>query len=252
MRREGRVAREVLEGSDEPFALEPLDVGTCVDPNEVRVFPKRFLYASPSIVPDDIKHWRQALVDAQPSHVSCDRSCHLLHEVGVEGRRPSDGRGIDRRAKSRQAGEALLMDDGRNAETRVLPQPLLFLSQLSHPRGRVDGNAAERSGEVTETVGDDWSNGSLPTEKTCCMGPTSEPESSGAPLQLLPSWASFSGRVMAWRSNSARDAGDSAWSCQGCRPGAAGGSARWLSVIGLADARLADSRTVSCATTLLL
>ncbi len=52
---------------------------------------------------------------AERGHVAADRRGHPLDELGVEGGPPGDGRRVDGRAERGEAGQALLVHDGRDA-----------------------------------------------------------------------------------------------------------------------------------------
>ena len=111
-----RVSGEVFERRDDTGLLEALDVGGTERPDDVRVLAARLLDPPPPVVPHDIEQRRQALVHPDRVHVGADRVGHLLDELGVERRAPSDRRGVHRRAERRKAGEALLVDQGRDPE----------------------------------------------------------------------------------------------------------------------------------------
>ena len=111
-------------------ALQPAHVRRAEHRDQVRVLADGLLDAAPAVVADDVEHRRESLVDAERGHVAADRGRHPLDEVGVEGGAPRDRRRVDRGAVGREAGEALLVDDRRDAEPRAVRRPLLLADEL--------------------------------------------------------------------------------------------------------------------------
>jgi hypothetical protein len=104
------------------------------------------------MVAHDVEDGGQALVHPDGGHVAADRGGHPLHEVGVEGGAPGDGRGVDGGAVGGEAGEALLVDDRRDAQARAVDHRALLAHQLGRALDRGERAAAVHPGEVAEPV----------------------------------------------------------------------------------------------------
>ena len=148
----GGVAGEVLEGRDHAGGLESLHVGGAQHGHEVGVLADRLLDPTPPVVTHDVEHGRESLVHAEGGHVAADRRGHPAHQLGVPGRAPRDGGGVDRGAVRREAGQALLVHEGGDAEPGVLDDDALLVDQLVGALGHGDRLAAVDPGEVPETV----------------------------------------------------------------------------------------------------
>ena len=112
-----RVAGEVLERRDDAVLFEPTDVGRAELRDEIRVLAHRLLDPAPSVVANHVEDRGEALMHADRGHVAPDRGGHPL-QVRVEGGGPRQRRRVDGGAVGGEAGEALLMHDGRDAESR--------------------------------------------------------------------------------------------------------------------------------------
>ena len=146
------VAGEVLEGRDHTGRLEALHVGGAEHRHEVGVLAHRLLDPPPPVVAHDVEHGRESLVHSQRSHVAADRGGHPTHQLGVPGRAPGDGGRVDRGAVRREAGQALLVHEGGDAEPRALHDDALLVDQLVCALGHGDRLAAVDPGEVSEPV----------------------------------------------------------------------------------------------------
>ena len=146
------VAGEVLQGRDHAGRLEALHVGGAQRGHEVGVLADGLLDPSPSVVAHHVEHGGEALVHPERGHVAADRRGHPAHQVGVPGRAPRDGGGIDRGAVRREAGQALLVHEGGDAEPGGSHDDALLADQLVGPLGHGDRLAAVDPGEVPEAV----------------------------------------------------------------------------------------------------
>ena len=87
--------------------------------DEVGVLADALVDPAPARVADDVEHGGQALVDAECAHGVADAPGRLLDQLRVEGRAPGQRRREGRRLPGGEPGEALLVDDGRDAEPVV-------------------------------------------------------------------------------------------------------------------------------------
>ncbi len=151
----GGVADEVLERGDDSGRLDALDVGRRDGPHEIRVLADGLLDTTPAGVAHDVEHRREALVDADRTHVVADAAAHLADEVGVEGRAPAERHRVCRRTPRGEAGEALLVGESRDAEPSGGDDLLLGALQRQRPDGGIDGCRPEGPSELTEPRGQD-------------------------------------------------------------------------------------------------
>ena len=148
----GGVPGEVLQGGDDAGALQAPHVGGAEHRDEVGVLAHGLLDPAPAVVAHDVEHRREALVHADRRHVPPDRGGHPLDQVGVERRPPGDRRRVDRGAEGREPGQALLVDQRRDAQPGAVEDDLLLPHQLGGALGGGHRGAAEDPGEVAEPV----------------------------------------------------------------------------------------------------
>ena len=148
----GRVAGEVFERGDDAGALQSAHVGGADHRHEIGVFADGLLDASPAVVAHDVEHGGQALVHAEGDHVAADGRSHPFDEVGVERRTPRERGRVDGRAVAREAGEALLVHERRDAEAVVLEHGLLLPHELGRALGGADRHAAVDARQMAEPV----------------------------------------------------------------------------------------------------
>ena len=147
-----RVAHEVLEGRVHPGPLETADVRGAEHADQVGVLAHALLDAAPAGIADDVQHRRQALVHAKGPHRASDGLGHRFDELGVEGRTPRERGGEGRGLPGRQPGEALLVDEGGDAQAGVAHQAPLEVPQPGLALGGVDGAGPVHAGELTQPV----------------------------------------------------------------------------------------------------
>ena len=161
-----RVADEVLERGVHAGLLQAAHVGGADRADQERVLADALVDAAPARVTHDVEHRGQALVDAQRPHRVADGARGVVHQVGVERRPPGQRRGVRGGPPRAQAGQALLMDQCRDAQSGLAleaallrPQPGGTLDRV-HRAGAVDprvvpdavpGDLAERAGAALAT-----------------------------------------------------------------------------------------------------
>ncbi len=151
----GGVADEVLEGGDDPGGLQAPHVRGADGADEVRVLADGLLHPSPAGVADHVEDGGEALVDADGPHVAADGGGHAAHHVRVEGGAPGQRHGVGRGAPGGEAGQALLVRDGGNAEAAGGGDAGLGAHEGERAEGGVDGDGAEGPGELAQSGGDE-------------------------------------------------------------------------------------------------
>ncbi|GAB4005134.1 hypothetical protein GCM10029992_52080 [Glycomyces albus] len=151
----------MLEGGDDAALLEAGDVGGADRSGQIGVLTDGLLGAAPAGVGDHVEDRGESLVDADLAHARPDAAGHLPHQVGVEGGAPGERRGEDRRAVGHETGQALLVDQGRDAEPVRCPDTPLQGGEAGGALDRVDGGRAERARELAEPVLDGLGVGGL-------------------------------------------------------------------------------------------
>ena len=120
------MADHVLAGRDhavgEVGALEGLDVRTAEHRGEVRVLAVGLLDPAPARVARDVEDRRERVAGAGQQHPPADRRGHRRDDVGVEARGGADRLLEARRSPRDQAVQALLVDDRRDPESRLLDE----------------------------------------------------------------------------------------------------------------------------------
>ncbi len=123
------VAHEVLARRHDALApvvaLKPLHVGRSHPRDEVRIFAQRLLDASPAWIARDVEHGGQRVMRAHGPHLRLDHRGHFFHEFGIPRARHADRLRKARRAQRHIAAAAFLVHHRRNAQPRVVDQPLL-------------------------------------------------------------------------------------------------------------------------------
>ena len=125
-----RVAGEVLHGGEHAGALQPTHVGRAEHRDEIGILAHRLLDSAPAVVAHDVKHGGQTLMHTERGHVSPDRRRHLLHQRGVERRRPGDSGRIHGRPVGGEPGQAFLVHERGNAQPRRIKHHVLLAHQL--------------------------------------------------------------------------------------------------------------------------
>src|SRR5207245_10523930 len=92
---------------------------------------------------------------ADSPHLVANRVAYPLDERRVPGRAVGQRARERGRSPRHEPGEALLVDDGGDAEAGVLDEAALELVDDLRASRRVERPATERSGELAETVTDD-------------------------------------------------------------------------------------------------
>ena len=148
----GGVAGEVLQGGDHPGALQAAHVGA----RRAWRRGRGLRPWSPRPGPTGSRARRRR--PATGPGARRPRPCHgrsrrpSVDEVGVEGGGPGDRGGVDGGAVGGEAGEALLVDDRRDAEARAVDHRALLAHQLGGALGGGERAAAVDAGEVAEPV----------------------------------------------------------------------------------------------------
>src|SRR5699024_6337494 len=151
----GGVADEVFEGRHDAGGLQSADVGGADGSDEEGILADGFFSTSPTYVVDDVEDGGQALVHADLAHALSDLGGHLFDQVGVEAGAPGQGNGVDRRGPGGKACQALLVRQGRDAESVRGHDLSLAAGQGEASCGRVHGRGSGGAGELAESVGDD-------------------------------------------------------------------------------------------------
>lgn len=148
----GGVAREVLEGGDDPGRLQPPHVGGADRADQVRVLADGLLDPAPARVAHHVQHRREPLVHADRPHVAADPLGHGAHQRGVEGRAPGQRHRVGGGAPGGEARQALLVGERGDAEPARGHDPALGAQQRQRAERRVDRCGAERPGELAQAV----------------------------------------------------------------------------------------------------
>ncbi|MEY9490332.1 hypothetical protein RKD26_006126 [Streptomyces calvus] len=148
----GGVADEVLERGDDARGLQALDVGGADGADEVGVLADGLLHPAPAGVAHHVEDGRETLVDADGTHVGADGGGHAAHELRVEGGTPGQRDGIGGGAPGGEAGQALLVGDGGNAEAVRGGDAGLGAHQGQRAQRGVDGCGAEGAGQLAQPV----------------------------------------------------------------------------------------------------
>ncbi len=147
----GRVAGEMLQGGDDATLLQTTDVRRTDHRDQVGVLADGLLDPPPPVVTHHVEHGGEPLVHAERGHVPPDRGRHPLDQLRVERGAPRDRGRVDGRAQRGEAGQALLVHQGRDAEPGRHHDALLT-DQLGGALGRGERHAAVHPGQVAETV----------------------------------------------------------------------------------------------------
>jgi hypothetical protein len=142
----------VLERGVHAGRLEPEHVGGADRADQVRVLADALVDATPARVAHDVEHGRQALMDPELPHRVTDRTRRLLDQLGVERRAPCERRRVRRGLPRGEAGEALLVDEGGDAQARGALEPALLGPQPRRALDRVDRAGAVDPGVVPDAV----------------------------------------------------------------------------------------------------
>ncbi len=143
------VADHVLAGGDDRAlaigrGLDAPDVGAAEAGRQVGILPVGLLEASPARVTGDVQHGRQALAGAGRPEVPPDAPGDPLHQLRVPGGGLPDGLGEAGRVAGHHAVQALLVDDGRDAQACLLDQEALDLVAEARPPRAAAGSWRRR------------------------------------------------------------------------------------------------------------
>ena len=130
-------------------ALERLDVGAAELRREVRVLAVGLLDPAPAGVARDVEHRRQRMPGTGQQHPPADGRGHRRHGVRVERRRRADRLLEARRGPGDEAVEALLVDDRRDPQPRLLDE--LALDRVGG-LGHLDRAQVRRAGEARDVA----------------------------------------------------------------------------------------------------
>jgi hypothetical protein len=164
-----RVTDEVLQRGVHTGLLQAEHVGGADRADQVRVLADALVHAAPARVANDVEDRGEALVDAELPHGVADRARSLLDQVGVERRTPRERRRERGGLPRGEAGEALLVDEGGDAKTRLTleaallgPQPGGALGRL-HRAGAIDARVVADAvlGDLGEIAGVQLAGGHL-------------------------------------------------------------------------------------------
>ncbi len=148
-----RVPDEVLERRDDAGCLEPAHVRRAEGADQVRVLAHGLLDAAPPCVAHDVEHGGEPLVHADRAHVGADAACHLLDELGVEGRAPRERHRVGGRAVRGEARQAFLVHERRDAEPARRDDALLQPGERLRPERGIDRRSAEGPRDLAESLG---------------------------------------------------------------------------------------------------
>ena len=147
-----RIPDEVLERRVDSGGLQAPDVRGADRADDVRVLGDALVDPPPPRVAHDIEHGGQALMHADLAHRASDGGCHEFDGLRIERRAPRERGREGRRLPGREAGEALLVHEGRDAQTRLPLQAPLLAPQPGGALDRVDRPGAVDAREVSEAV----------------------------------------------------------------------------------------------------
>ncbi len=105
--------------------MKPLHVRRSHARDEIRIFAQRLLDTAPARVARDVEHGRQCVVRADRPHLRLDDRRHLLHDLRVPRAGDADRLREARRAQRHVAAAALFVHHRRDAQARIVDQPLL-------------------------------------------------------------------------------------------------------------------------------
>ena len=140
-------------------ALQPAHESDAHAGDEVRVLAERLLEPSPARVATDVEHGPEALMRPSRAHLLSYGGGERLDERRLPGARKADRLREDRCLARHQPGTDLLVDDGRDAEPRLLDEVTLeevrelrrfVRSPTARPR-----DARDLTEPVTEELGRD-------------------------------------------------------------------------------------------------
>ena len=140
----------MLERRHDARRLDTLDVRGGDGAHEVRVLADRLFHPAPPRVAHDVEHRGEPLMHPDRAHVGTDPLAHLAHQRGVECGTPAERHRVGRGAPRREAREALLVREGRDAESVRGHDPLLRALQRQRARRRIDRRRAERTGQLAQ------------------------------------------------------------------------------------------------------
>ena len=144
----------MLERRHQPGRLQTPDVRGADGPDQVRILADGLLGAAPARIDRDVQHGSQPLVEAGRSHARADRGGHPLHQRRIEGGAPGQRHGIDRGLPGGEAGQALVVSDGRDTEAARGHHVALQPGQPGHAVRRRERPRPERPGQLTQSVRD--------------------------------------------------------------------------------------------------
>lgn len=148
----GGVPSEVLESRHDPGRLQSLHIAGGDGTDQVGVLADGLLDPSPAGVAHHVEHRGQALVHADGAHVPADGRRHGAHQPRVEGGAPGERHRIGGGAPGGEAGQALLVGQGRDAEAVGRDDPALGAQQGERAERRIDRGGAERTGQLAQPV----------------------------------------------------------------------------------------------------
>ena len=150
------VPDHVLAGGDHAIgeirALQGLDVGDTEGRGEVRVLAVRLLDPSPARIARDVEDRRERVPGPGHQHPPADRRRHRGDDVGVEARGRPDRLLEARRGPRDQAVQALLMDDRRDPEPRLLDEVVLDLVRRVGDLGRSQVRGSRQARDLPDAV----------------------------------------------------------------------------------------------------
>ena len=125
-------------------ALEPAHGGHAQPRHQIRILAERLLHAPPPRLAGDVHHGRQRLVRAARPRLGGGHRVEPLDQAGVERRAKTDRLRETGALLRRLAVQALLVEDHRDAEPRLLDEePLNRVGQLGHrPRAQAAARVA--------------------------------------------------------------------------------------------------------------
>ncbi|OIQ88185.1 hypothetical protein GALL_299180 [mine drainage metagenome] len=148
----GRVPDEVLQRGVHSGGLQAAHISRADRPDQVRVLPDALVDPPPARVADDVEDRGEALMDAELAHRRADQRSHLRHELRVEAAAPRQ-RGRERGGlPRRETGQALLVDQGRDAQPGLGAEPALLAPQPGRTLDGVDRPGAVHAREVPDPV----------------------------------------------------------------------------------------------------
>ncbi len=147
-----RVAHVMLERRQQIalIALQPFHVGGCHHPNQPGIFPEGLFGSPPAHVAGHVQHRRKPLLAANGARLFANLLCRALHQRRVPGRAVVQRRWEQGGVFAQQPHQALLVEQRRDAKTRLFHHHALQAVGRAHAGFRVNDVCTERARDLPD------------------------------------------------------------------------------------------------------